>query len=109
MTNFCFSRKPAIGTWITTSDAKVLDAICSSGALDFVILDEEHGTCSSTSYLSLFVYVSFIMSYRFTDHHIHPLHVYPMPLIQVVSVFKYLISPLLTKYYPSLTPVCFPL
>ena len=53
MTNFCFSRKPAIGTWITTSDAKVLDAICSSGALDFVILDEEHGTCSSTSLLEL--------------------------------------------------------
>ena len=53
MTEFSFARKPAVGTWITTSDVKVLDAICSSEILDFVILDEEHGTCSSTSLLEL--------------------------------------------------------
>ena len=46
--------RPVIGTWITSNSNKVLDSICSSG-IDFAILDNEHGSISSTDLESLVI------------------------------------------------------
>ena len=52
MTEFSFARKPAVGTWITTSDVKVLDQFAR---LRFLISSSlmRTCTCSSTSLLEL--------------------------------------------------------
>ncbi len=45
-------REKVLGTWVTSPSVHSLDSICSTG-IDFVILDQEHGTIASGDLLPL--------------------------------------------------------
>ena len=46
------NQEPVLGTWITSPSTHILDSICKS-AIDFVILDQEHGAIDSSNFLPL--------------------------------------------------------